>query len=269
VQDPRFNCAAAPCAFIHRKNFENEEAVLVYNGDFSSESLIAFINSNKLRSYGRFSQEDRSIVQAFFETKRAYKAIICINDGNSEQLAVAAAVPAALKALGLDDVFVGVVGSEFSQALSHFGVDESELPSVLVHGNSNGDDKRKFKGTLPAFSAGDIAKFVKGAAEGSIPRWVKSEAAPTSNTGAVKIITGNTVQEIVLDETKDVLVEIYAPWCGHCKSLEPVFESVAVAFAGEPRVVVAKLDGTKNDFDLFPVQGFPTLLVFPAQSKTP
>ena len=62
---------------------------------------------------------------------------------------------------------------------------------------------------------------------------------------------------------------MYAPWCGHCKSLEPVFESVALAFANEPRVVIAKLDGTKNDFDLHPVQGFPTLLFFPANSKTP
>ena len=59
----------------------------------------------------------------------------------------------------------------------------------------------------------------------------------------------------------------YAPWCGHCKSLEPVYASVAAAFAGEPRVVVAKIDGTKNDFDLMPVTGFPALFVFSAHAK--
>ena len=62
--------------------------------------------------------------------------------------------------------------------------------------------------------------------------------------------------------------QVYAPWCGHCKSLEPVYQSVGVAFAGEPRVVVAKIDGTKNDFNLMPVNGFPTLFVFPAHAKT-
>ncbi len=207
------------------------------------------------------------MIQAFFETKKAYKALICIEDGNSEQLAVAAATPAALKAAGHTDVFVGIVGSEFSQALNHFGVEESSLPAVIVHGNVDSEDKRKFKSNLPVFSASEIAKFVKDAAAGKVARWVKSEAEPSDNNGPVKILTGNTVQDIVGDTTKDVLVEVYAPWCGHCKSLAPVYESVAEAFADEPRVVIAKIDGTKNDFDLHPVQGFPTLVFFPAHSK--
>ncbi len=177
-------------------------------------------------------------------------------------------MPSALKSTGVDSVFVGIVGSEFAAALNHFGVDETELPVVVVLGNADAEDKRKFKSSLTTFTADAIAKFVKDASEGRVPAFVKSEPLPSSNDGAVKIVTGNTVQEIVLDDSKDVLLEVYAPWCGHCKSLEPIYESVALAFANEPRVVVAKLDGTKNDFNLHPVQGFPTLLVFPAHSKT-
>jgi hypothetical protein len=193
---------------MSRKNFENEEAVLTYKGDFNTESLIEFINSNKLRSYGRLTQEDRSIVQAFFETKRAYKTVICVSDGDAQQLSVAAATPAALKAIGQDNVFVGIVGSEFSAALNHFGVEESELPVVIVQGNVDADDKRKFKSSLAAFTAAEIAQFVKEAADGKAVPWVKSEPIPSSNDAPVKILTGHTVADIVLDNTKDVLVEV-------------------------------------------------------------
>lgn len=41
---------------------------------------------------------------------------------------------------------------------------------------------------------------------------------------------GKTVESVVLDETKDVLLEVYAPWCGHCKKLEPIYKKLAKRF---------------------------------------
>ena len=31
----------------------------------------------------------------------------------------------------------------------------------------------------------------------------------------MKIVVGKNSEEIVLDKSKDVIVKIYAPWCGH------------------------------------------------------
>ena len=43
----------------------------------------------------------------------------------------------------------------------------------------------------------------------------------------VKVVVASTFDEIVNDPTKDVLIEFYAPWCGHCKSLAPKYEELA------------------------------------------
>ncbi|XP_041018278.1 probable protein disulfide-isomerase A6 [Juglans microcarpa x Juglans regia] len=85
----------------------------------------------------------------------------------------------------------------------------------------------------------------------------------------VVVLTADNFGEVVLDETKDVLVEFYAPWCGHCKNLAPTYEKVATAFKFEDDVVIANLDADKyKDLaEKYDVSGFPTLKFFPKSNK--
>lgn len=83
------------------------------------------------------------------------------------------------------------------------------------------------------------------------------------------VLDNSNFDSYVLDPNKNVLVEFYAPWCGHCKNLAPVYEKVAEAFKNEPNCVIAKVDADseKELGQRFGVGGYPTIKFFSKTNK--
>ncbi|KAJ2701293.1 hypothetical protein FB645_004683 [Coemansia sp. IMI 203386] len=73
-------------------------------------------------------------------------------------------------------------------------------------------------------------------------------------------------KEVALDESKFVLVKFYAPWCGHCKNLAPVYAHLSEIFQNDENVVIASYDASEDSKIKaeYPIQGFPTMIAFPA-----
>ncbi|CBZ50675.1 protein disulfide isomerase [Neospora caninum Liverpool] len=119
--------------------------------------------------------------------------------------------------------------------------------------------------------AAKISKFFEDVDAGKIERSLKSEPVPEKQDEAVKVVVGKNFEEMVIQKDKDVMLEIYAPWCGYCKSFEPIYKEFAEKYKDVDHLVVAKMDGTANEAPLeeFSWSSFPSIFFVKAGEKTP
>jgi len=119
----------------------------------------------------------------------------------------------------------------------------------------------KLQGLAVEAQASAIAAHVDSFLAGSLAPYYKSADVPASNDEPVKVVVGKTFNSLVMDDTV-VFLEVYAPWCGHCKKLAPIWDQLAKHYADNKDVRIAKMDGTDNEAAEVSITGFPTLLLF-------
>ena len=113
-----------------------------------------------------------------------------------------------------------------------------------------------------------IAKLVKDLINGKADPIVKSEPIPVAQKSSVVKVVALNHDKIINDTKKDVLVKYYAPWCGHCKRLAPTFVELGDLLAAENstknKFVIAEMDATLNDVASLEIEGYPTIILYPA-----
>lgn len=164
--------------------------------------------------------------------------------------------------------FATIDAEAFGQHAGNLNLEVGKWPAFAIQDTAK---NQKF----PYAEAGDVkkltekllSKFVEDYSEGKVEPSIKSEPIPEKQDGPVTIVVAKNYEEIVLDDKKDVLIEFYAPWCGHCKSLAPKYDELGTLFKSHSdKVVIAKVDATLNDVP-DEIQGFPTIKLYKAGSK--
>jgi thioredoxin 1 len=79
---------------------------------------------------------------------------------------------------------------------------------------------------------------------------------------ALQTITDETFEAEVLKSDLPVLVDFSAAWCGPCKSLAPIVESLAEEYAGKMKFVQVDIDQSRQTPASFGIMAVPTIILF-------
>jgi protein disulfide-isomerase A1 len=251
------NGASSVPAVVVFKPFGEDNAA--FDGEYTQEKLSEFVNGEAFpligeigpENYQKYLERKLSLVWFFVEPN---------TDVTTALLATASTVAKDFKG---KLSFVHLDGVRWADHAKNFGV-KGKPPGVVI------EDRTKNKNFVysqdKTLSVDELKAWAQSYVDGSLQPTVKSQEIPEKNDGPVKTVVGKSFDSIVMDEGKDVFVEFYAPWCGHCKSLAPKFDKLGEMFAGEPTIVIAKVDATENDTPAT-VRGFPTLMLYQAGNK--
>ncbi|MCG3224767.1 MAG: thioredoxin [Candidatus Heimdallarchaeota archaeon] len=80
--------------------------------------------------------------------------------------------------------------------------------------------------------------------------------------GNVSNITTDEFNEILKNESKLIIVDTWAPWCGPCKGIEPLFEQLAEKHSQNMRFVRMNMDEEYTFAQKYMVQSLPTFIIF-------
>jgi protein disulfide-isomerase A1 len=161
--------------------------------------------------------------------------------------------------------FVWIDGVAFVEHGKSLSVDPDNYPAVVIQDMSPTGKGKKYVYPVAGdnFKAEDIASWVEDFENGKLEPTLKSAPVPSSQDEPVHILVGEEFDKVVFDDDKDVLVEFYAPWCGHCQRLAPIWDSLGEHFEDfKNTLTIAKMDATENDIPPsapFEVAGFPTI----------
>uniref|UniRef100_A0A1I8JH11 Protein disulfide-isomerase n=1 Tax=Macrostomum lignano TaxID=282301 RepID=A0A1I8JH11_9PLAT len=244
---------------------KTDGARIPYTGPFTADEVAKFVKNNKLPLINEFTQETAGDIFGGDVKKHLLVFLKKSDEAQFSNIMDQLKAPAEQfkgKALFIY-VDIGVEDNE--RILEFFGLKKEDCPAVRFIALD--EDMVKYKPEFTDITADNLAQFVQSVLDGKLKPHLMSQEVPADwDKEPVKVLVGKNFNEVARDKTKNVLVEFYAPWCGHCKQLAPIWDKLGEEYKNHENIVIAKMDSTANEVEDVKVQSFPTIKFFPANS---
>ncbi|XP_045904159.1 protein disulfide-isomerase A2 [Micropterus dolomieu] len=275
MTDTEFAVSASPEVFhkyevkansvVLFKKFDDGRAdfALSEEGKLDKNNLTTFIKENSLELIVPFSQQTADKI---FTSSILLHSLLFINSSVESQTALVDESRAVAKKFKGKMLFIVIdVTEALSHVLKYFAVSANDAPTARIINMETG---KKFTITAGDLTANSLSKLCQEVVDGTAKPYYRSEEIPEDwDKGPVKVLVGKNFESVALDPTKNVFVEFYAPWCGHCKELTPIWDQLGEKYADNDDIIIAKMDATANEVESVVIEGFPTLKYFPAGGK--
>ncbi|CDQ69698.1 protein disulfide-isomerase [Oncorhynchus mykiss] len=239
-----------------------DEGRNTFDGELSKADLLAFIKANQLPLVIEFTEQTAPKIFGGEIKSHILMFVPKAASDFDEKMVEFKKASEGFKGKILF-IFIDSEVDDNQRILEFFGLKKEECPAIRLI--TLEDEMTKYRPESEAITADNIVAFCTLFTEGKLKPHLMSQDIPEDwDKNPVRVLVGKNFEEVVFDPKKNVFVEFYAPWCGHCKQLDPIWTKLGEKYQDSADIVVAKMDSTANEMETVKVHSFPTLKFFPA-----